>query len=90
MLPDLQLQEYSVLLREGDRLLVFSDGVPDAVNQKDVAYGNSRLVQAIRRSSHLDAAELVKFITHDINLWSDGAASFDDLTILALEVKEMR
>lgn len=89
MLPELTLQEYSILLREGDRLLLFSDGVPDAVNPQDVAYGKNHLISAIQRSSHLNAEDLVKYITADIDLWSDGAASFDDITLLVVEVKQL-
>jgi len=86
MLRELSLEEYSIRLRDGDRLLMFSDGVPDAVNQQDEAYGNDRLVQAISRSSYLHADELAQFIKEDVALWSDGAAQFDDLTLLILEV----
>ncbi len=59
MLPQLTLQEYTILLRPNDRLLLFSDGVPDAVNQFDEAYGNRRLVQAFTKAAALPANDLI-------------------------------
>ena len=88
MLRDLSLEEYSIRLRNGDRLVMFSDGVPDAVNQQDVAFGNTRLVETIRHSAHLHAAELLQHIKNEVALWSDGAEAFDDITLLILEVTE--
>ncbi len=89
MLRELSLEEYSIRLRPGDRLLMFSDGVPDSVNQQDEAYGNDRIVHAINRASNLHADDLAQFIVDDVANWSDGAAQFDDLTLLILEVKNL-
>jgi sigma-B regulation protein RsbU (phosphoserine phosphatase) len=86
MLPDLQLQEYTIRLRPNDRLLLFSDGVPDAINQHDEAYGNRRLVQAFAQAAHLPANDLVQAIVDSVNNWSQGTAAFDDLTLLLVEV----
>ncbi|MDX1414104.1 MAG: SpoIIE family protein phosphatase [Candidatus Promineifilaceae bacterium] len=89
MLPGINLQEYSILLRAGDRLVMFSDGVPDAVNKKDEAYGNARLVETINRYADMHADELAQSIVDDVNQWSEGAAQFDDLTLLVLEVIDL-
>ena len=87
MLPELQLEEYTVHLRPDDRLLLFSDGVPDAINQHDEAYGNRRLVQAFTRAAHLPANELTKAIVDSVSDWAQGTEAFDDLTLLVIEVE---
>lgn len=87
MLPELSLQEYSILLRPNDRLLLFSDGVPDAVNDGDEAFGNRRLVQLFTKVAHLHVADLVQEIAGGVAKWSQGIDAFDDLTLLALEVE---
>jgi sigma-B regulation protein RsbU (phosphoserine phosphatase) len=87
MIPELSLQEYSILLRPSDRLLLFSDGVPDAVNMCDEAYGNRRLVQLFTQEAHLPADDLVQAIAGGVEQWSQGAATFDDLTLLVVEVE---
>ena len=87
MLPELSLQEYSIKLRPNDRLLLFSDGIPDAVNRFDEPYGNHRLVQSFTRAAHLPANDLVLAIADTVAQWSQGAATFDDLTLLVVEVE---
>ncbi len=87
MLPQLSLQEYTILLRPNDRLLLFSDGVPDAVNSLDEAYGNRRLVQAFTQASHLSANELAHAVAGSVAKWSQGVPAFDDITLLVVEVE---
>ena len=47
MIPDLTLTEETIELKPGDRLIMFSDGVPDAVNEAEESYGNQQLAAAI-------------------------------------------
>jgi serine phosphatase RsbU (regulator of sigma subunit) len=49
MLEGLQLQEFEVTIRPGDRLVMFSDGVPDAVNEQYEHFGNDRLLGVVDR-----------------------------------------
>lgn len=86
MLPELELAEYSIGLVPGDRLLLFSDGLPDAVNNEDIAYGNKRLVKALSQAASLPANGLTEYIVSDVANWTSGADAFDDLTLLAIEV----
>ncbi|HEX6386034.1 MAG TPA: SpoIIE family protein phosphatase [Anaerolineae bacterium] len=87
MLPELQLEEYTVQLRAGDRLVLFSDGVTDAINPGDEQYGGQRLAAALVAGGQLSAAALVRHIAADVARWSQGAPAFDDLTLLVAEAK---
>ncbi len=87
MLPELTLQEFSILLRPNDRLLMFSDGVPDAINEFNEAYGNQRLVHSFTQAANLPAQECVQAVADSVGRWSQGVAAFDDLTLLVLEVE---
>jgi serine phosphatase RsbU (regulator of sigma subunit) len=88
MLEDLKLQEYHTSLQVGDRLLLFSDGVPDATNQQYEPYGYGRLTASGEQNQSFSAAALVKAIVEDIDQWANPAEQFDDLTLLAVEVDE--
>lgn len=85
MLEDLELDEYSVDLSEGDRLILFSDGVPDATNQIGRQYGYDRLLKFLDNNHFATIHELVDGIAADVSRWSGNAPAFDDLTLLALE-----
>jgi sigma-B regulation protein RsbU (phosphoserine phosphatase) len=87
MWPELNLLEFTIELKPGDRLLLLSDGVPDATNEHGEQYGNDRLIQALEASGHLPAADLVAYLAGEVDAWSQDSAPFDDLTLMVAEVK---
>ncbi|MBE2199343.1 MAG: SpoIIE family protein phosphatase [Anaerolinea sp.] len=86
MMPNLRLQEYTLQLQPGDRLVLFSDGVPDAVNASGQHYGGGRLLALLQQHDRDSATNLVAHILDDVNLWRGQTAAFDDLTLLVMEV----
>jgi serine phosphatase RsbU (regulator of sigma subunit) len=88
MLPDLELQEYTARLQPGDRLLLYSDGVPDAENPELENYGRERLSAALDSCRAMNAPELINYIVTDISGWTRGAPPTDDITLLALALED--
>ncbi len=86
MWPELTLQEFCVQLQPGDRLLLYSDGVPDTVNLDGEQYGSARLGEALVAAGSLSAVAMVDSIVADIVGWCQGAVAYDDVTLLAVEV----
>jgi serine phosphatase RsbU (regulator of sigma subunit) len=86
MLDPLELDEFEVDLRPGDRLLVFSDGVPDAIDKDGRQYGYERMKRYLRTNHELPVKFLVDGLASDVAAWRGSAPAFDDLTLLALEV----
>ena len=86
MLDPLELLEFSIVLRPGDRLVVFSDGVPDAVDEQGRQYGYERMRQYLRENQELPVKFLVDGLASDVAKWRGTAPAFDDLTLLAIEV----
>ncbi len=87
MIPDLTLTEETIDLEPGDRLIMFSDGVPDAVNEAEKGYSNQQLAAAAAACEQKTAAEIVDHIIKDVAQWQGSADPFDDLTLLILEAK---
>jgi len=86
MLEELQLSEFTIQLEPGDRLLIFSDGVPDAVNPAGVQYDYERLTAVLHRNQTDRATELIGRIVDDLHNWTRGTAPFDDITLLAVQM----
>lgn len=84
MFDELTLVEDSVTLQPGDRLIIFSDGVPDAINLAGERYGYQRLQAVIKRAGHLPVPELAAALVRDLNNWSIDAEPFDDVTLLIM------
>jgi hypothetical protein len=71
-------------LEPADALILYSDGIVEAMNPAREEYGEERLIQAIERGDHLDAAALRDAILVDVQAFVGGAAAHDDMTILVM------
>ena len=87
MIEMLELEEYAINLNPGDRLLIFSDGVPDATDRNGQQYGHDRLTSFLDSNYGLNAQELVNRLAADVNNWRGNAPAFDDLTLLNLNIE---
>lgn len=87
MIPELELQEYDLQLQPGDRLLMYSDGVPDATNPQEEQYGHEQLLDLFQLAGTLHADDIVHHVADGVAQWCGTAAPFDDLTLLVLEAK---
>jgi serine phosphatase RsbU (regulator of sigma subunit) len=85
MIQELDLDEFTFVLQPGDRLVLFSDGVPDATDDSGAQYGYDRLIKILETNQYLPAQGLVDTITLDVDSWRGTSQAFDDLTLLILE-----
>jgi serine phosphatase RsbU (regulator of sigma subunit) len=88
MLPGLTLEERSVDLRFGDMLVAYSDGVPDAVNEQDEAYGTARLINLVAQNRSATAADVCAAIFGDVFAFRGSAPAFDDITVLVAKCED--
>ncbi len=93
-LPDLNLfaktiQTDSIRLREDDILVLYTDGITEAMNAQRELYREERFLDAIRRNAHLDVGEFVRSINDDIKKFTGGAPQNDDITFVAIKEKMM-
>jgi len=86
MIENLELEEFEVTVKTGDRMLIFSDGVPDAANMDGVQYGYERLKRFLNRQQGVAIQQMIDLLAADIAAWTGNAPPFDDLTLLAVEV----
>jgi serine phosphatase RsbU (regulator of sigma subunit) len=84
MWPELLLEEYTIQLVTGSRLVLYSDGVTDAVNPQGERYGVARLQQLLQNQGRLSANALKDAIAADVAAFCQNAAAFDDLTLLVV------
>jgi phosphoserine phosphatase RsbU/P len=78
--------ERCVHLAGGDRLYLYSDGLPDAMNPAGERFGDARLSEAIGRGRGLPLAEGIASLLGEIAQWYGGGRPQDDISILAVEV----
>jgi sigma-B regulation protein RsbU (phosphoserine phosphatase) len=73
-------------LEHGDIIFCFTDGIIDAVNDKGTDFGLDRLKRIFREYSSLNASAIVNIIFRELDLWSNGAPQWDDMTLLVFKI----
>ncbi|MGH9658666.1 MAG: PP2C family protein-serine/threonine phosphatase, partial [Bryobacteraceae bacterium] len=72
----------------GDVIVMYSDGIPDQLNERGEEYGRKRLVQAVHDvGCQSTAQQIVDHVFADVSRFGASAGAFDDQTLLVLKVK---
>jgi sigma-B regulation protein RsbU (phosphoserine phosphatase) len=86
MLPDMEFKTEWVVLKPGDSLLLYTDGVTDALNGANEQFSEERLIAAGMRSSP-SAGKILNEVVTDVDTHIDRMEQFDDITLLAVHRK---
>jgi sigma-B regulation protein RsbU (phosphoserine phosphatase) len=78
--------EWSVRLAAGDRLYLYSDGVPDAMNPEGQRFGDARLAEAVCRGRAVPLQDGMASLVSGIAGWQRDEKPHDDISILGVEV----
>ena len=89
-LADVKYTEYELSLSPGDRVFVYTDGVPEATAVSKEMYGTSRIVDVMNEDTSATPEQMITHIWNSVGEFVYGAEQFDDLTMLALEYKGKR
>lgn len=89
-LEGIQYRSGTMNLKKGDRLFLYTDGIPEAVNPLNEQYGMDRLVQVLQRNKNTELNRMITDIRTDVDEFADGAEQFDDITMLCMEFNEYK
>lgn len=78
------LKQAHINLRKGDLLILYTDGLVEAVNEEQEQFGEERLTELIAHSPRLSAGEVVKLIIDELERFRGKAEPFDDICIIVL------
>ena len=76
--------EHTLRLVPGDHLVLYTDGVTEAFNSVNEAYGTERLIDEIRVHGDGAAPELVERICQSVSTFAGAAPQSDDITLIVL------
>ncbi|MBR5539154.1 MAG: SpoIIE family protein phosphatase [Clostridia bacterium] len=74
-------------LSPGDRLFLYTDGVPEATNAENKLYGEDRLLDFMNRNASMKADELLPALKANVDEFVGEAPQFDDITMLMFDYK---
>ena len=74
-------------LEAGDRLFLYTDGVPEATNAESELYGEDRLLSFMNQNAAVPATALLPALKADIDTFVGEAPQFDDITMLMFDYR---
>ncbi len=84
ILPEAVYGEMSVTLGPGEALLVYSDGVTEAMTAAREQFSEENLLETASRADFSDAGSATRLVLDDVRRFTGGAPQSDDITIMAL------
>jgi sigma-B regulation protein RsbU (phosphoserine phosphatase) len=80
-----QFTEETLQLQHGDTLLLYTDGVTEAVDPDYEEYGEERLEALLKKTPQADCQQLIDAVKADVKVFANGAEQSDDITLLAIK-----
>lgn len=77
-----RFREHTFELHPGDRLFVYTDGVPEATDSDKQLFGSDRMLAALNRDPDASPEKLLKTVRAEIDAFVGDAPQFDDITML--------
>lgn len=87
IMSGMKYRDYTISLRPGDAVFVYTDGVSEANNAEGELYTRARLEMALNQFQGNDPEGILKGVRADVDAFVKGAVQFDDLTMLCLEYR---
>ena len=76
-----------MILSPGDRLFLFTDGVPHAKRKDGTQFGNDRLIEVLNRNNDKTEEELCNDMSASIEAFAPDNRQTDDITMLGFTYK---
>ena len=71
----------------GRQLFVYTDGLNEAENDKQVQFGEEQLLEIVKRTSNMSAQDMIETMKGEVKRHRHGADPNDDLTMLCLHIE---
>ena len=79
----LSFKEHPFELKPGDKLFVYTDGVPEATNNENQLFGNDRMLDALNIDPEAAPQKLLDNVRNKIDEFVGDAPQFDDITMMS-------
>ena len=86
ILEDADYRETALNLAVGDKVVFYTDGIVEAMNEKEEIFGFERLLEVVKGAGSMDAATLLEEVVSRVNGFAGKAVQHDDLTVIVVNV----
>jgi serine phosphatase RsbU (regulator of sigma subunit) len=85
MMPGVPFEQHDIKVLPGDRIFVYTDGLPEARNGEKVFFGTDRMLETLNRDPDASGQQMLKNLIDDMNAFVGDAEQFDDVTMLIFD-----
>jgi len=85
VMKDVPYESNVVMVKSGESLVFYTDGVTEAFNKEDEEFQESRLEKVLEGKNSLNVNDLVQHVFENVQSFSEGVEQSDDITCLALK-----
>jgi sigma-B regulation protein RsbU (phosphoserine phosphatase) len=79
----------TIKLNKGEYFIAYTDGITDALNEKEELYGEERLFQYLTHTHRKTSNEIIEGTLEDVRAFTGGGDPFDDITMLVVKYLEV-
>jgi len=84
ILDDIEFTQQELILNPGDGVMLYTDGVTEAMNTDDRLFSDQRLLELLQDKPGRNADELVETVITAVRAHVGEAEQSDDITIMAV------
>jgi serine phosphatase RsbU (regulator of sigma subunit) len=88
LIPDTPFSQGQLVIRKGDVLVAFSDGIVEAPNFNSEEFGERRLIDAIREGWNDSAGGIRNSVLNRVRSYMNGEQAADDQTLMVIRFKD--
>ncbi|MFA5096759.1 MAG: SpoIIE family protein phosphatase, partial [Candidatus Omnitrophota bacterium] len=87
MVPEIDeyLEDRSLSLNPGDKVILYTDGVTEARNTDEDLFGLDRLIGLIQKHGSEPAEQLLSYIKEEVYAYMGTREQYDDITLVVME-----
>ena len=80
-------QDFEMQLGKGDRIFIYTDGVPEATDPYDTLFNTDRMISALNERKDGSPQDFLEIVYTRVKEFVGDRTQFDDLTMVGLELK---
>jgi sigma-B regulation protein RsbU (phosphoserine phosphatase) len=86
LLPGARFGQDRIELRPGDVLIGYTDGISEAMNEREEEWEEERFIEAARRCRGMSARQMIQAVFRDADGFTGSAKQYDDMTLVVVKV----
>ena len=85
MMPNMSFETETIILEPGDRVVMFTDGITEAMDPAEEEFGEERVQELVSSQPDVSAQSILESIVAEVETFSSGAPQADDITMVIVK-----